>query len=1177
MAITRGIKDKLDKYGLNLPVDRRTRLYANILKKNNWTETQYVSYLKQTLKKYTKKEKKFVRQVQDTNYRQQVAENVRQRNIIPQRYIGSIHAVLNFVDLNNFTTTKNNVISFDYNLKEFEIPDMVNAYVDNLINDILVRQYENKFKKVFASKIDYNITPVSEGQNLNNIRMRDTSAGIIDGYEKQNWDTNTGRCVFDYIIHRYGNIKGFKNICTYENLNAVFNNDDDENDDDRDLINMGVNTDEIERFCKLYRLPMYAIDDNEKCFRQYIPPSRNKNAPAMIFRLSNRHFHPVENKNKIQSITKTTSLINNVDSLMVKNTFTIDDKEPQIKEAVYVENIYKKLTETLNDKKIPDNITMVKRNLYAFKYGQTTFVSNENVELIQKLCENMKIDYEGQTLGTLLKQIIEEATGNEILPKSTHNPYVFQTLFDAKKNRQHVGYIGDLSTLTDDELLAFDITKCYSSCLYSPSEEWIIIDYNDTWEDFDDEIKLGIYYVITDDTLLFKKNGYYSTAIIKKGIQEGIDFKIQKQLIPKQTQKKDLFTRIIDKVLTYSKGDTSISKLIINLMSGLLGQSEKEGTKVKISNDTNQIFNFLDKYHSLENGIMMNEVIDTDYFLYGFNKKIVMNETNIPMYIQVLDESNIKLYDMMKYYGGELVARNTDCIIVKNPIIPKPTNLWDMLPDEIQSKIYNMNSNSALSFGTYRICEVPYIHRKEIVCDTNFITDGEWEDMDIDDSDNWEEIMEILDDKKGMLLQASAGNGKTYTAKMIANKLKSNGFSVKLLAPTNKAALNIGGNTIHKFLKMSKDGYISPKFLKSVKDKFQYIIVDEISMITKDLWKRLCLLKKETDITFLLLGDNKQCTPVENEDIKDYFNHPAVKYICNHSRNILSVRKRYDKELYDYLKNVDTIDTTKFPELKTERNICYFNTTRIKINKYWNNIYKKECDLFIPEDTYDEYTQDMYIYAGLPVIAQQTKRDGDEILFANSETFTIGNIDDKYISMYNDRPDENDNKEVYVYDCPIDEFRKYFLMNYCSTTHKSQGETITENYTIYDWKHMCKNIKYTALSRAKNCKQVCFGNVEYEIDTSTFAENINKKLKNHLEYDNKKSYNNDITTDDIQELFVKQNGSCIKCDCFMKTTRYNKGDKKQFSIDRIDSKKGHCKDNIQLFCWGCNRAKKNRF
>lgn len=67
---------------------------------------------------------------------------------------------------------------------------------------------------------------------------------------------------------------------------------------------------------------------------------------------------------------------------------------------------------------------------------------------------------------------------------------------------------------------------------------------------------------------------------------------------------------------------------------------------------------------------------------------------------------------------------------------------------------------------------------------------------------------------------------------------------------------------------MTKDGYISPKFLKTIKDKYQYIIVDEISMITKDLWKRLCLLKMETDITFLLFCDQKQWPPVENEDMK---------------------------------------------------------------------------------------------------------------------------------------------------------------------------------------------------------------------------------------------------------------------------------------------------------------------
>ena len=40
-------------------------------------------------------------------------------------------------------------------------------------------------------------------------------------------------------------------------------------------------------------------------------------------------------------------------------------------------------------------------------------------------------------------------------------------------------------------------------------------------------------------------------------------------------------------------------------------------------------------------------------------------------------------------------------------------------------------------------------------------------------------------------------------------------------------------------------------------------------------------------------------------------------------------------------------------------------------------------------------------------------------MFANSETFNVGNIDDEYVSVYNDSPDDNGDKEVYVYDCPL--------------------------------------------------------------------------------------------------------------------------------------------------------------
>ena len=51
--------------------------------------------------------------------------------------------------------------------------------------------------------------------------MKEAGAGIYDGYAGQEWNTNTGRCVFDYntgrcvfdYVYKYGNIDGFKKIC----------------------------------------------------------------------------------------------------------------------------------------------------------------------------------------------------------------------------------------------------------------------------------------------------------------------------------------------------------------------------------------------------------------------------------------------------------------------------------------------------------------------------------------------------------------------------------------------------------------------------------------------------------------------------------------------------------------------------------------------------------------------------------------------------------------------------------------------------------------------------------------------------------------------------------------------------------------------------------------------------
>jgi ATP-dependent exoDNAse (exonuclease V) alpha subunit len=337
----------------------------------------------------------------------------------------------------------------------------------------------------------------------------------------------------------------------------------------------------------------------------------------------------------------------------------------------------------------------------------------------------------------------------------------------------------------------------------------------------------------------------------------------------------------------------------------------------------------------------------------------------------------------------------------------------------------------------------------------------------------------------------------------------------------------------------------------------------------------LVLLKQATGITFLLIGDNKQLPPVEDETIEDYFNHPAVHYLTNSNRNILTVKKRFDNRLYEYLKNVDGLDTSSFDVKETQRNLCYYNRTRKHINKLWNDKLKPADSLLIKADDTDEYTQDMYIYKDLPVIARKTANKGDVCM--NNETFEVLDYDDNNIYLGTTRPNDDGEAECHSIEVEIKDFNELFCLNYCSTTHKAQGETITDDFTIYDWDRMDTKCRYTALSRARNPEQVSFGKVDLPFEPETFESNIKRKITGHLKYDKQKKLESNITVEKVKILFEKQNGACNICGCDMKTTHYKSNDGKQFSIDRINPLWGHTDDNIQLLCWNCNRGKSNRF
>ena len=911
--------------------------------------------------------------------------------------------------------------------------------------DMVVRtKTEDLKEKIFKRNYVFKVEIETITKNINLVpkitipiaNMRMTQAGALnyDGYNNQDWDTNTNKCVYDYIIYRYGNVKGLIKSCSYEKLEEIFDNGNS-------LVE-GVNTWGIRNFCVKFGIYMHALDEEEHRFMHYVPFKIKEGGkyPPMIFKVSNGHFYPIP-KERTQSVLSLNQIIDGSTSM------TYDIKSKKEKEKINEEDIV-----VLKDTNLLDEISKIInthnklpcKNIFAkdgivqmFQFEGKTYALENNILVCKNICENMGIEYSGQKLPNILKLIIEEC--GDIKP-SFHNPHTFQTLLKAKSNRNHYGLIDNNCLDLMKDGYARDINKCYTSVMYNPKNEWIRYDFNDCWEKYDGKLKTGLYYIKTQDTTLFKKSDIYSNTIIEKAMTTNIDFDIKYQLIPSYTEKKNKLRVIIDKILEYTNNDKSVYKLLINMLSGLLAKTRVSTGKYSINNNLSQIWAFIHKYPDMQ--MHIHKVPNTDYYLYGAEKELSLTENNIGMYIQILDQANIKLYDMVKDMGGRLICRNVDCAVV-------------YYEKNVKCKLKNSKK-----WGENDVCKVPQITKVEeiIIKDYKFKID-DWKDYDIGDSDDWEKIKDIFINEGGLLLQGDAGKGKTYVAKKIASCLD----KVKKIAPTNKASLNLKGSTIHKFLNLNTDGDISTKRLNTIKKTIDYIIVDEISMITKELWNKLVFVKQSTGVKFLLLGDDKQLPPVECEQIKDYFNHPAVKYLCNNNRNVLQVLKRYNPELKKKLDDIDNIDINMFEFRENKVNIAYTNKTRKLVNKRWNEELKTDNSLFIPSDD-DEMSQDMWIYEGLPVICKKNDKKGD---YLNNETFIVDGFDDKNIYISNERV--NDDDEIYTHkmNVKIEEFIKLFYLNYCSTIHKIQGTTIKEPFTIWDWnnKYMSIKAKYTALSR----------------------------------------------------------------------------------------------------------------
>ena len=258
----------------------------------------------------------------------------------------------------------------------------------------------------------------------------------------------------------------------------------------------------------------------------------------------------------------------------------------------------------------------------------------------------------------------------------------------------------------------------------------------------------------------------------------------------------------------------------------------------------------------------------------------------------------------------------------------------------------------------------------------------------------------------------------------------------------------------------------------------------------------------------------------------------------------------------------------KLEDLKTKRNITYFNKRAEKINKYIHSGIKIHNRKHIVECNEIKY------YSGLELICRKRFNVGKNIFMINF-TYVITKINENEIYL----KDICEDDEIIL---PI-KFVTNFSLPYCNTCHAVQGLSINEPITIFDTNTSYVNREwiYTALTRATDFNNVTiFVHSEKEtkgLRNAKFYQYLNLKIKGYMEQDKKchRMYKKEHYINDKWIMFkLHFTDECIKCNSRYYFNYEDGHINSNLTVDRICNDLPHVCSNCQLMCQNCNRAKK---
>ena len=599
------------------------------------------------------------------------------------------------------------------------------------------------------------------------------------------------------------------------------------------------------------------------------------------------------------------------------------------------------------------------------------------------------------------------------------------------------------------------------------------------------------FYVESSNHMPLHGNGFYHYPRVKLCLDEGIinHSDIKYVIKASLTTKKDHFNGFIDWCKA-NMGD--YSKLCINSMIGYFAV-DKENTFWRNICVTEDIAEAFDKYLKYEGSFIDRKECDRgDFYVVSAQNKLTNIETEKEIYNYIIDLEIVQLYKLRKIIeakGGKILEYKTDSIRFSIdggfPFkLIDSKNIDGYFYDEAKTKpIYKIEHKGRLQIE---------MKPKYIRTETFTFKKPKFNIIDDVDDNNFEPLVKKIVDVLGnCFITGYPGAGKSTLINQTKKYLDDKGIKYNVLCPTNISALVVDGVTLDKFCcKLRSEDIIK----NSVHD---YVFVDEISMVKVKFFEMLSTIKRyKPETKFILSGDYDQFLSVKDrvgERLPSYYKNSCVFHeLCGSNMIQLKKCRRSDEKHFNFCKNIDNVTPSDYNNEFCDLHISYTNKKRIQINnemmtkKYdelckdidnqnseiekENKRKKKNKDLNklpypkkleLEKFIYSNLSQDVTLFVGTPIMAIKNLKDS----FVNGEKFIISYLDDEVIKATS-TIGEN---EIVI---EIKNFQRNFHVAYCITSHKSQGQTYNEPYTIHEWSRLNKRCKFVSLSRSStwaNC------------------------------------------------------------------------------------------------------------